>query len=72
MLLFPVDLTLIGSEFYRVSAATEKALVPTFVFTLGIKGGLELDDRSCLGCLAGVSNECKYGFVTGYKLPNIS
>ena len=51
------DLTLTGSEFHRVSAATEKALVPTFVLTLG-KHRLELDDRSCLGCLAGVSSEC--------------
>ena len=48
----------------RVGAATEKALVPTFVLTLGTKSRLELDDQSCLGCLAGVSSECKYaGFL---------
>ena len=58
--MFPADLTLTGNEFHRVGAATEKALVPTFVLTLGIKSRLELDDRSCLGCLAGVSSECKY------------
>ena len=45
------------SEFHRVDAAVEKALVPTFVLTLGRKSRLELDDR---GCLAGVSSECKY------------
>ena len=39
---------------------TGKSLVPTFVLTLGRKSRLEFDDRSCLGCLAGVSNECKY------------
>ena len=27
---------------------------------LGTKRTLELDDRSCLCCLAGVSSECKY------------
>ena len=37
----------------------KKALVPTFVLTLGTKRKLELDDRSCLGCLAGVNSECK-------------
>ena len=52
----PTDLTLTGSELHRVSAATEKALVLTFVLTLGTKGRLELDDWSCLGCLAGVSS----------------
>ena len=50
---FPTDFTLTGSEFHRVSAATEKALVPTFVVTLGTKS-------SCLGFVAGVSCECKY------------
>ena len=58
--MFPTYLTLTGSEFHRVSAATEKALVPTFVLTLGTKSRLELDDRSCLRCLAGVNIECKY------------
>ena len=51
MLLFHTDLTLTGSEFHRVGAATEKALVPTFVLTLGTKSRLELDDRSCLAVL---------------------
>ena len=60
VVIFPTDLTLTGSEFHRVGAATEKALVPTFVLTLGTKSRLELDDRSCLGCLARVSSECKY------------
>ena len=60
VVIFPTDLTLTGSEFHRVGAATEKALVLTFVLTLGMKGRLELYDRSCLGCLAGVSSECKY------------
>ena len=44
--------------------STEKALVPMFLLTLGTKSKLELYDRSCLGCLAGVSSECKYaGYV---------
>ena len=47
-------------EIHRVGAATEKALVPMFVLTLGTKNKLELDDRSCLRRLAGVSSECKY------------
>ena len=55
--IFPTDVTLTGSEFHRVGAATEKALVPKFVLTLGTKSWLELDDRSCL---AGVSSECKH------------
>ena len=53
-------LTLTGSEYHRVGPVTEKALVPTFVLTLGTKSTLELDDQSCLCCLAGVSSECKY------------
>ena len=53
-----------GTEFHRVGAATEIALVPTFVLTLGKSIRLELDDRCCLGCLAGVSSECIYaGFL---------
>ena len=32
----------------------------TFVLTLGTKGRLELDARSCVGRLARVSSECKY------------
>ena len=65
MLLYFLDLTLTGSEFHRVGAATEKALVPTFVLTLGTKSRLKLDDRSCLGCLARVSSECKYAGCLG-------
>ena len=60
LFLFPTDLTLTGSEFHRVGAATEIALVSTFVLTLGTKGRLELDDGRCLGCFAGVSSECKH------------
>ena len=59
VVIFPTHLTLAGREFHRVGAVTEKALVPTFVLTLRTKKRLELDDRSCLGCLAGV-NEYKY------------
>ena len=51
VVIFPTDLTL---------TATEKDLVPTSVLTLGTKSRLELDDRSCLGCLTGVNSECKY------------
>ena len=43
-----------------VGAATEKVRVPAFVLTLGTESKPEPDDRSCLGCLAGVSIECKY------------
>ena len=60
VVIFPTYLTLTGSEFHRVGAATEKALVSTFILTLGTKSRLELHDRSCLGCLAGVTGECKY------------
>ena len=47
--IFPIDVTVTGSELHRVGATTEQALVPTFVLTLGTKSRLELDDRSCLG-----------------------
>ena len=43
---FPTDLTLEGSIFQRVVAATEKALVPILVLTLGTKRKSELDYRS--------------------------
>ena len=33
-----------GSEFYKVNAAIEKALVPMLVSTLGTKSKLEIDD----------------------------
>ena len=49
-----------GSEFHRVGAASEKARVSAFVLTMGTESKLEPDDRSCLGCLAGASIECKY------------
>ena len=55
-----LDLTLTVIEFHRVGAATEKALVPTFVLTLGTKSRLELDDRIYMGFLAEVSSECNY------------
>ena len=48
---------LTGSGFHRLGAATENALVPTFVSTLGKESRFELDDRSCLGCLAEESSE---------------
>ena len=60
VVIFPTYLKLTGSEFHRVGAATEKALASTFFLTQGIKSRLELYDRSCLGCLAGVNSECKY------------
>ena len=60
VIIFPAYLTLTGSEFHRVATATEKALVLKCVFTVGKRSGLELDDRICLGCLAGVSNECRH------------
>ena len=62
-ILFSTDLTLRRSEFQRVGAAPERALVPILVPTLGTKSRSELEDESCLDCLAGVSSECKY---TGY------
>ena len=40
LLFFLTDLTLTDSEFHRVGAAIEKALVPTFVLTLGTKSRL--------------------------------
>ena len=52
--IFLADVTLSGSEFHRVGAATEKARVSAFVLTLGTESKPEPDDRSCLGCLAGV------------------
>ena len=54
------DYILTGREFHRIGAATEKALVSPFILTLGTKSRLELHDRSCMGCLAGMSSECKY------------
>ena len=48
----PSDLTLVGSEFHTISAATEKARVPAFVLT-----GLLLIESSCLEFLCGVCIE---------------
>ena len=42
MITFSADLTLSGSEFHRVGAATEKARVPAFVLTLGTASEVEL------------------------------
>ena len=56
LLLVLPTFTLTGSEFHRVGAATEEALVPA----MGRKSGLKTDDRSCLGCLTSVSNERKH------------
>ena len=58
--IFLADFTLSDSEFHRVGAANENARVLAFVLTLGIESKPEPYDRSCLGCLAGVSIECKY------------
>ena len=58
--IFPTDFSLTGSEFHRVGAATKKVLAATFVLTLVTKSRLQLDARNCLGCLAGVSSDCKY------------
>ena len=58
--IFLVDFTLSGSEFHSVRAANEKARIPAFVLTLGTERKSEPDARSCLGCLAGLSIECKY------------
>ena len=43
-----------------IGAATDEARVPGFVFILETASQFELDDRSCLCCLAGVSIERKY------------
>ena len=47
-------------ELWGTSKFKQVVVVSTVVLTLGAKSILELDDRSCLGCLVGVSNECKY------------
>ena len=49
-----------GSIFHIIDTATEKARVPVFVLILGTAGKFELDNRSCLQCLAGMSVEKKY------------
>ena len=56
VVIFPTDL--------RVGAATEKALVQTFLLTLGTKSRLELDDQSCLGCkYAGCLDESAHNLL---------
>ena len=52
--MFSGDLILSGSIFHRVCAATGKAEVTAFVLTLGTASIVELDDWSCLCCLADV------------------
>ena len=44
VVIFPTGLTLTESVFHRVVAATEKALVLTFVLILGTRSRLELDE----------------------------
>ena len=45
-MIFPMDLMLTGSEFYRIGATTEKALLPTFVLTPETTSRLERGDRT--------------------------
>ena len=62
--MFSADLMLSGSVpwvLHRVNAVTEKARASAFVVTLGTASKFELDDQSCLCCLAGVNIEGKYG-----------
>ena len=54
--MFSADLILSA----RVGAATEKVQVLAFVLTLGTASKFELDHRSYLCCLAGMSIESKY------------
>ena len=60
IMIFPTDLTLTGSEFHRVIAATDKTLVPTFVLTMGTKRRLIKITRSKLSrdCLSCRSEQC--------------
>ena len=58
--MYSANLLLSRIVFHRVGAATEKARVPVFVCTLGTTSKYELDDRSGLCCLGGVSIESKY------------
>ena len=51
--MFSADLTLSGSVFHRADVTTEKARVLALVLTLGTANKFELNDRSCLCCLAG-------------------
>ena len=44
----------------KVGEAIEQALDLMFVFILGITNKCEVDVRSCLAFLAGVSTECKH------------
>ena len=45
------DLTVVGSSFQMMGAATEKARLPKLSFVLGIESCCEVDDLSCLGML---------------------
>ena len=45
VIIFPADYGASSTDF---SVATEKALAPTFVLTLGTKSGLKLDDWTAL------------------------
>ena len=58
--MFPTNLTLAGSEFHRVGAATKKVRVTSFVFTRAMSRGSLLIDRSCLEFLAEASFELRY------------
>lgn len=51
------DLTQRGVGVQRVTATTEKTLVPMLASTLGTRSLSELDDRRCLGFL---SSGCEY------------
>ena len=55
---YPTDLTLTGSEFQRVVAATKKAVVPVLISTLTTKSRLELNCQRCLDFFVGVSFLC--------------
>ena len=66
MLLYFLDLTLTGSEFHRVCSATEKALVPMFVLTLGMKGSIVIVSSHTpvhLACLSDNTNIIINAFV---------
>ena len=58
--MFSAVLVLYGSVFHRLGAETDAAQIPAFVLTLGTASKFELDDRSCLCCLAGLSVASKY------------
>ena len=55
--IFLTDLTLEGSIFQRVGAATGKAMVRVLVLTLGTTSKSELDDRSCMDMFSDSSKQ---------------